>query len=197
MRELRPSCVCNAKPCATVTESERLFAALGMIFPNRIRAALSNGQLIGMTGPYPFTLLEEIGEMIERSCPAHACFERVNPAAISARQLSVPIPEQSNIVVRFVHFDHPPEGACEVLAVTVGPPNFIGYLSGDTWASSPLSQREIQLALGLAAGRTLQDLAQEHRVSINTVRNQIKNAMRATGTHSQAHLTSLIRDWLI
>ncbi|GGD85537.1 hypothetical protein GCM10011515_01510 [Tsuneonella deserti] len=180
-----------------MTESERLFTALGTIFPNRIRAILSNGHLIGMTGPYPFALLEGVGAMIEQNCPTHGCFAGAEAASISARQLSVQMPEQSNIVVRFVHFDHPPAKACEVLAVTVGPPHFIGYLSSDTWAQSPLSQREVQLALGLAAGRSLHELAKEHRVSINTVRNQIKNAMRATGTHSQTHLTSLIRDWLV
>ena len=168
-----------------------------MIFPNRIRAILANRQLIGLTGPYPFALLEGIGEMIARNCPDHPSFDRGEPAGVSARQSSVQIPTQSNIVVRYVHFDHLPAANCEILALTVGPPNFIGYLTDEAWEGSLLSQRETQVALGLAAGRTLHELATEHRISINTVRNQVKNAMRATGTHSQTHLTSLIRDWFV
>lgn len=180
-----------------MSKCDRLFASLGLLFPNRIRATVANGSLTGITGPYPFLLLESIGEAIRSNCPAHTSSDHVEPATLSTLLIPMDLPDQPDIVVRYVHFVHDGAAPCETLALTVGPPDLIGHLAGHTWDTSRLSQREAQLALGLAAGRSLQDLAREHRVSINTVRNHVKNAMRATGTHSQVHLTWLIRDWLV
>ena len=78
----------------------------------------------------------------------------------------------------------------------MGPPDTIELLPPEQDHPTPLSPREMQIVLNLAAGRSLSQIARAHAVSISTVRNDLKRAMRATATHSQTHLVSTIRDWL-
>jgi DNA-binding CsgD family transcriptional regulator len=55
-----------------------------------------------------------------------------------------------------------------------------------------LTQTETRLAIALAQGCTLDDYAGKHRVSIGTVRFQLKSVMAKTSTHRQAELVSFL-----
>jgi DNA-binding CsgD family transcriptional regulator len=70
-------------------------------------------------------------------------------------------------------------------------------------APTPLESRELQalfgltaaearLAVSLAEGKILQDIAQSAHVSINTAKTQLRNAFEKTGTHRQAELVKLL-----
>lgn len=55
-----------------------------------------------------------------------------------------------------------------------------------------LTKAESSLAAGLAEGRTLQSLAEERQVSLNTVRSQLKAVFAKTNTRRQAELVALL-----
>ena len=181
-----------------MADCEELFSILGTIFPNRVRVLLSAGRIDGMAGRYAFETLERMGHAIEANCPAHSHF----PAAgadglgIAGAQRLVSIPPNPDIVVRYLHFHHDEEKPCRLLAVASGPSDAIDELGDNSCHPMPLSPREMKLAIELAAGQSLQDIAQASDHSIHTVRNQVKSAMRATGTRSQTQLVALILEWL-
>lgn len=179
---------------------EELFLIMGIVFPNRMRAIFVDGSLTGLSGPYSYEMLDQFGARIASSCPDHQAFHKPlngpTPRMAATRHL-VHLPPHPDIVVRFVHFDHDPQSPCEVLALAAGPVDTIDLLPDPRLTAMPLSRREMRLTLDLAAGRTLQQVAERDGLSINTVRNQVKNAMKATNTHSQAHLASIVRDWLL
>lgn len=175
---------------------EELFAILGVVFPNRIRAVLVDGRLTALAGPYSHDILEKIGSKISAICPADKGPDWPGLEAVySARQL-IRLPPHPDIVVRFVHFSHPADRPAEVLALAAGPADAAHLVPQSPARSMPLSKRAMQLSLDLAAGKTLQEIAARDGLSINTVRNHIKNAMRQTSTHSQAQLAAIVRDWL-
>jgi DNA-binding CsgD family transcriptional regulator len=178
---------------------EELFEIMGVVFPNRIRAMFVDGRLMGLSGPYSFEMLDKIRLEITSSCPGHETFrDRDQPnAVVASNRHLIRVPPHPDMVVRFIHFSHRHPGPCEVLALAAGPPDTIDLLRHGRRGSMPLSRREMQLTLDLAAGRTLQEVAERDGISISTVRNQVKNAMRSTSTHSQAHLASIVRDWLL
>lgn len=178
---------------------EELFDIMGAVFPNRIRAIFSDRRLVGLSGPYPHEMLDSIGQEMTASCPSHGSFELRTAlgAVVASNRRLIRVPPHPDMVVRFIHFGHEPGGACEILGLAAGPPDTIDLLRDARPGAMPLSRREMQLTLDLAAGRTLQEVADREGISISTVRNQVKNAMRSTGTHSQAHLASVVRDWLL
>ncbi|MDP1875357.1 helix-turn-helix transcriptional regulator [Phenylobacterium sp.] len=55
-----------------------------------------------------------------------------------------------------------------------------------------LTPAEARVAQGIAAGKTLEDLAQTGEVSINTVRNQLRRVLEKTGCTRQAELAALL-----
>ena len=55
-----------------------------------------------------------------------------------------------------------------------------------------LTTATARVALGLAEGKSLHEIAIENGVSINTVRSQIKQVMDRTGSHRQAELVSVV-----
>lgn len=55
-----------------------------------------------------------------------------------------------------------------------------------------LTPAEARVAQGIAAGKTLEDLAQAGDVSINTVRNQLRRVLEKTGCARQAELAALL-----
>jgi DNA-binding CsgD family transcriptional regulator len=55
-----------------------------------------------------------------------------------------------------------------------------------------LTAAESSLAADMARGMTLVEIAESRRVSLHTVRNQLKNIFAKTGSRSQAHLVRLI-----
>ena len=57
--------------------------------------------------------------------------------------------------------------------------------SRDLQALFGLTAAEARLALSLAEGKILQDIAQSAHVSINTAKTQLRNAFEKTGTHRQ------------
>ncbi len=178
---------------------EKLSDIMGIVFPNRIRAILRDCRVLGLSGPYPFEMLEKIGQEMALGCPPHDSFihQQDHEAVVSSSRRLIQLPPHPDFVVRYIHFEHEPKGMCEILAIAAGPPDAINLLRAERAGAIPLTRRELQLTLDLAAGRSLQQVAEQEGVSINTVRNQVKNAMRATSTHSQAHLASVVRDWLL
>lgn len=55
-----------------------------------------------------------------------------------------------------------------------------------------LTQSEAQIALALADGHTLAEIAEARSASIHTVRNQVKSALSKTGARRQSDLVALI-----
>jgi DNA-binding CsgD family transcriptional regulator len=55
-----------------------------------------------------------------------------------------------------------------------------------------LTAAEAQIALGLADGQTLSEIAEARRASVHTVRNQVKSALSKTGARRQADLVALV-----
>ncbi len=55
-----------------------------------------------------------------------------------------------------------------------------------------LTKAEARLAIELACGQTLEDIADEHGVSISTARVQLKSIFAKTGTSRQAELVALL-----
>jgi DNA-binding CsgD family transcriptional regulator len=55
-----------------------------------------------------------------------------------------------------------------------------------------LTASESRVAIGLAGGKTLEEIADEGNVSINTVRTQVKQALDKTGSRRQAELVKTV-----
>jgi DNA-binding HTH domain-containing proteins len=55
-----------------------------------------------------------------------------------------------------------------------------------------LTPAEVRVAVALAEGKDLAAIAEEHRVSIGTIRSQLKSLMAKTDTHRQAELVTLV-----
>jgi DNA-binding CsgD family transcriptional regulator len=55
-----------------------------------------------------------------------------------------------------------------------------------------LTPTEARLAIALAGGRSLELIAQEHRISLATARNQLKAVFLKTDTHKQSELVALL-----
>jgi DNA-binding CsgD family transcriptional regulator len=140
-----------------------------------------------------------MGDQIQEHCPEHAVFTETSsaPDEIVTVQLLIALRPHPDIVVRYIHFGHASVTPCNVLALAAGPLDSIDQLETSGTQPMPLTSREMQLALDLAAGRKLQEIARDHNFSIHTLRNQIKSAMRSTGTRSQTQLVSVVRDWLL
>lgn len=179
--------------------SDEFFLMIGVVFPNRVRALFEDDRMTGLSGPYDLAALERMGERIAMERPAHEEFQHYNDPdiVVASDRRIVRVPMHSDMVVRFVHFGHEPGTACRVMALAAGPADMIDQLAATHSEMLPLTRRELQLTLDLAAGRSLQDVSKREGISISTVRNQIKSAMRSTSTHSQAHLASIVRDWLL
>lgn len=181
-----------------MTPFEDLFDTLSAVFPNRVRAQFENGLLTGLAGPYEVALLELIGDWISRNQPEHDHFDLGGGAAgsIAIDRRIVHVPAHPDIVVRYLHFPHDEAGPCRILALATGPADLIDQIATTQCEQLPFTRRELSLTIDLAAGKSLHDIARSKGISISTIRNQLKSAMRATNTHSQAHLTSIVRDWL-
>ncbi len=177
---------------------QELFSILGFLFPNRVRALMADGELEGVSGRFNPETLRAMSAGIEAACPTHAAFEvegRIS-RRISYLQALGSAPARSNFLVRYLHVHHEP-GRCHVLAISTGPLEAIGELKIKSPDPLPLTAKEMEVALGIAAGKSLQQIASETNHSIHTLRNQIKSALRSTGMHSQSQLAFLIRDSLL
>jgi len=69
----------------------------------------------------------------------------------------------------------PPEDPADLLAKTLG-----------------LTTTEAQIALAVADGKTLTEIADNRRTSIHTVRNQVKSLLLKTGTRRQSEIVALV-----
>lgn len=180
-----------------MADCEELFSIMGTVFPSRVRILLSDGRIDGISGRFAFDTLQQMGSAVEASCPDHTEFLQTQPNVIVASvQRLVSVPAHPDIVVRYLHFRHDSKGACKQLAVTSGPADAIGQMVGPPVQPLPLSPREMKLTMELAAGHSLQEIARQSGLSIHTVRNHVKSAMRTTHTRSQAQLISLVLEWL-
>lgn len=180
-----------------MTNCQELFSILGVLSPNLVRALMSDRQLEGVSGRFKPETLREMGAGIEAACPTHAAFyvEGTINRRISYIQSLGSAPVRSNFLVRYVHVHHE-MGRCHVLAISTGPLEAIDELKMQSSHPLPLTTKEMEVALGIAAGKSLPQIASETNLSIHTVRNQLKSALRSTGMHSQSQLAYLIRDWL-
>lgn len=180
-----------------MTNCQELFSTLGIVFPNHVRAIVSEERLEGISGKFNPQTLQALGNSIEAACPDHASFQvrQANDHRISCRQVLVWTADRSNFLVRYIHFDHGP-GVCRVLATTTGPPNAIDEMTLSQEEPMPLTDKEAEVALSLAAGKTVHEIARDTDHSVHTIRNQLKSALRSTGSHSQLQLAILMRNWL-
>lgn len=55
-----------------------------------------------------------------------------------------------------------------------------------------LSEAESEVAIGLTNGLTLDQIAESNKVSINTIRSQLRSVFQKTGTSRQAELVNLL-----
>ncbi|MEW4448957.1 hypothetical protein [Qipengyuania sp. JC766] len=180
-------------------DSDELFSILGVVFPNRARAILAGGKMEGVSGGYSVGTLQEVGTAIARNCPLHPDFESDVSSGTefaSVTRLAI-LPGGPPMIVRYVHLPHRSGTACRVVALTCGPSDMIGELPVPSADPLPLTDQQMNLALDLVAGRSLQEIARARQCSIHTVRNQLKSALRATQAHSQGQLVTLVRDWLL
>lgn len=182
-----------------MTEFDEFFYMLGIVFPNRIRVLLDDRKLGGIAGNFSFEVLHEIGTLIEEYCPEHSDFADladINDNFTTIQKL-IDCARHSGIVVRYVHSPHCVNDHCRTLAIASGPAQVLDQLDANAIQLMPITSKEMTLVLDLAAGNSLQCISEQREISIHTIRNQIKSAMRSTGTHSQAQLVALIRDWLL
>lgn len=180
-----------------MTNCRELFSTLGVVFPNHVRAIVSEGRLEGISGKFNPQTLQALGNSIEAACPDHASFQvrQANDHRIACRQILVWTANRSNFLVRYVHFDHGP-GVCKVIATTTGPLDTIDELRLTQGKPMPLTDKEAKVALSIAAGKTVHQIAQDTDHSVHTIRNHLKSALRSTGSHSQLQLAILMRNWL-
>ena len=180
-----------------MTNCRELFSTLGVIFPNHVRAIMSEGRLEGISGKFSPQTLQALGNSIEGACPDHASFQvrQANDHRISCLQTLVWTANRSNFLVRYIHIDHGP-GVCQVLATTTGPLDIIEEMTLAQEEPMPLTDKEAKVALYIAAGKTVHQIAQDTDHSVHTIRNQLKSALRSTGSHSQLQLALLMRNWL-
>lgn len=85
----------------------------------------------------------------------------------------------------------PLAGRPAMILVLAAPRRERGAVAG-LIASHGLTVAEAEVALRLAEGMTLQEIALERAVSLHTVRNQIKSALAKTGARRQTDLVGLI-----
>lgn len=111
------------------------------------------------------------------------------PVQISARDFAmlrvVPLPDSSFTVDRMAGpwtFTRPP-----VAMLTLAQPAKHGALS-----KFGLSPTETKLALALLEGQSLAQHAESRKVSMNTVRTQLKSIFNKMGVSRQSHLTALL-----
>ena len=55
-----------------------------------------------------------------------------------------------------------------------------------------LTPAEADVAAAIAAGKSMQELAEERQISVETARTHVKRVMQKTGTHKQAQLVALL-----
>ncbi|HKJ22268.1 MAG TPA: hypothetical protein VKA13_04205 [Gammaproteobacteria bacterium] len=104
------------------------------------------------------------------------------------------------------------EGAYQMMVLPLNPSSRLGavwqrplalVVVSDPLARSPLTGEQLQalfgltpaearVAMGLAEGRTLEKVAEEGRVTMNTARSQLKQAMEKTGARRQAELVKTV-----
>jgi DNA-binding CsgD family transcriptional regulator len=63
------------------------------------------------------------------------------------------------------------------------------FLVGECFGLSPAESR---VAVALARGYTIKEIAQRHRTSVNTVRTQVKNVLDKTRADRQVELVRLV-----
>ena len=191
------SCLPFYEPGGRVTNCQELFSTLGVVYPNHVRAIVSEGKLEGIAGRFNPQTLQALGQSIEAACPDHSAFQngQANAHRISCRQSLVWTAERSNFVVRYIHVDHEP-GVCQLLAISAGPLAAIGEISLGQTGLLSLTDKEMTVALSIAAGKNAHQIANDTQHSVHTIRNQIKSALRSTGNHSQMQLALLMRDWI-
>jgi DNA-binding CsgD family transcriptional regulator len=82
------------------------------------------------------------------------------------------------------------QSAC--LVIVVDPQARASVTVEDLQSLFGLTSATSRVAIGLAEGKTLQEIATENGVSINTIRSQIRHVMDKTGSHRQAELVSVV-----
>ena len=84
----------------------------------------------------------------------------------------------------------PPRGLS--LVIIRDPAGATGPLSGEVARTLGFSDAEADICSLFAAGMPLHAIAEERRVSIHTVRTQMKSVMQKSGVHSQSDLARLL-----
>jgi DNA-binding CsgD family transcriptional regulator len=101
------------------------------------------------------------------------------------RLLIAPLPESGNNLLEAA------KGATALILIT--DPERIATVPGDHLRSIfRLTKGEAQVALGIVAGKTADEIAEERGVSVGTVRTQLKALLQKTGTDRQAELVRLL-----
>lgn len=171
-------------PAAVVTYSHRLVAAnelLGQLIPQTVhdrqsRIVLTDRRADAMLVQTLLELQNNAGERV-RSIPIAATPER--PASIV---YVVPVRGAANDI--FI-------AACCVLVIrTVAR---MGIASTEViQCLFDLTPAEARIARGIAAGKTVDELAQEAGLAAATVRNQLKSVFSKTGVTRQADLVGIL-----
>ena len=180
-----------------MTSCQELFSLLGIMFPNHVRALITEGRLDGIAGKFDPRTLQSVGRMIEQACPEHAAFQTggADGHEITCRQTMIRSREHANFFVRYIHVDHGP-GVCRTIATTSGPLDKVDEIGLTHPGPLPLTEKELAVALSIAAGKSVRQIAQNTDHSVHTIRNQLKSALRSTGSHSQLQIALLVRDYL-
>lgn len=101
----------------------------------------------------------------------------------------VPVSEDLRAELQLSELDGP-AGPLLLLALASPPP--LQDLCGTLQRSLRLTPAEAQVALALAGGQVVKEIARNRQVSVETVRNQIKSILQKTQSRRQADLVSLV-----
>lgn len=61
---------------------------------------------------------------------------------------------------------------------------------------NPLTQREFEILADIFDGKTNQQMAETHFVSLNTIKTHVKHIFDKLGVHSRPEALVLLRGWL-
>ncbi len=86
----------------------------------------------------------------------------------------------------------PPAGATGIMLLVRDPAERLAASAEAVARELGLTPTEAAIALALADGETVEEIARSRHVAIDTVRTQLKAAMARTGTHRQAQLVRLV-----
>lgn len=160
------------------------FHLSGSLFPHHIRALWWNSQLVAFNRDLTDASARPLFDHLVLMMPDH-----LPVGEIAARPII--LPGASPVLARYVQLTSTSQN--DFIFGFVSLSWNIGAQTGDSHLNIlSLTRREREIALQLAAGHSIVEIAERTACSPNTTRNLLKSAMRKTGCRSQSELVHLV-----